>query len=124
MRRRILARRGPRWPLAWLLQWIVMALVGFLTALTASIHPALYAVALWGCTPLAGGATAFGAVRRGLLNYAAWIAPPICLYAAYRALWGYAPPAAAALICAFCSLVGAAAGEVYVQQHKNEQRRH
>ena len=99
------------WILAWLLQIAAMLAVCLLQALTYTVHPALYAALLWALVPLAGAYTAYRAVRRGLLNYAAWIAPPVCLYAAHYAIWGFAPSAGAALLTAFCALVGAAAGE-------------
>ena len=112
-----------RWIVAWLVQIAVMLAAAALGAFAAAAHPAVRALALWGLIPGLGGYTAFWAVRRGLLNYAAWLAPPLCLYAAHFAVWGYAPSAGAALWCAFCALVGAAAGEVFAQQKRNEKRR-
>lgn len=107
-----------RWPRALLLQILCAFAAGFITALCMGLHPIAAAMALWLFMPCAGAFTAFRAVLRGLLNYAAWLAPPVCLYAAYCALWGYAPPAGAALLTAFFALVGAAAGEVYTHSRK------
>lgn len=112
---------GRRWPMAWGVQIAVTLAAGFAAAAAYGVHPALYGAMLWGLVPLAGGWTACRAVRRGLLNYAAWIAPPACLYAAHYALWRFAPSAGAALLCAFVSLVGAAAGEV-LNQNKNAKK--
>ena len=106
------------WILAWLLQIATMLAVCLVQALTYTVHPVLYAALLWILVPLAGGCTAYRAVRRGLLNYAAWIAPPVCLYAAHYGMWGFAPSAGAALLAAFCALVGAATGEVVKQRKK------
>lgn len=106
----------PGWIAAWLIQIAAMLCAGALSALSLGIHPALYGVALWLLTPLFGAYTALRAVRRGLLNYAAWIAPPVCQCAAHVLIWGYLPPAGAMLLCAFVSLVGAAAGEVLNQR--------
>lgn len=114
----------PGWIVAWLIQIAEMLVICALGALALGLHPAAYALALWGIIPLTGAFTACRAVRRGLLNYAAWIAPPICLFAAHTAIWGYVPPAGALLLCAFVSLVGAAAGEVMIrqkQQHETEE---
>ena len=110
--------RQANWGIAWVIQILSSLAAGMLTALMAGLHPIAGSIALWLFMPCAGAFTAFRAVRRGLLNYAAWIAPPACLYAANILIWGYAPPAGGALFCAFLSLTGAAAGEVYNQQHK------
>lgn len=101
-----------RWLRAWLVQVALMLAACLLQAATYPVSPALYGALLWGAVPLAGLATACLAVRRGLNNYLAWLAPAPCLYAAHYALWRFAPSPGAALLTAFASLVGAAAGEV------------
>ena len=73
-------------------------------------------------TTAAGLLTACAAVKRGLNNYAAWIAPPACLFAVHYAVWGFSPPAGAALVTALTSLVGAAAGEVIVHGKRRGKR--
>lgn len=104
--------RDRRWLWALLLQIAASAAAG-LAASASEIGPGWARIlALWVAVPLIGGVTAFRAVTAGLLNYLAWIAPPALLYIAHIALWGYVPPVSAALLCAFVSLVGAAAGEV------------
>ena len=108
----------PGWIAAWAVQIAVMLGAGALSALSLGVHPALYGAALWLLMPLLGAYTALRAVRRGLLNYAAWIAPPVCECAAHVLIWGYLPPAGAMLLCAFVSLIGAAAGEVLNRQNK------
>jgi len=105
-----------RWILAWALQAAEMLAVGLLAALTEGVSPALRGALLWGAAPLAGLLTACRAVGRGLNNYLAWLAPAACLLAAYRLVWGFSPPAGPALLTAFLSLVGAAAGEVLVRR--------
>ena len=105
------------WALAWLIQAIVMFLVCAGASLSIGVSPTLYDMMLWFVVPVCGAATACAAVRFGrLLNYAAWIAPPACLFWAHYLVWGFAPPAGCALLCAFVSLVGAAAGEVLRQR--------
>ena len=116
-------KRHFKWPAAWGIQIVEALIAGALASLSLGIHPWAYNVALWALTPLIGAITAFQAVRRGLLNYAAWIAPPACLCAAHTLIWGYLPSAGAMLLCAFIALVGAASGEVYIQQHQNHHRR-
>ena len=106
------------WPKALAIQILFSLAAGLLTSLAEGLSPVVSALALWLFMPLAGAFTAFQAVRRGLLNYAAWLAPPVSLYVAHFLLWRYAPPAGPALLCAFISLVGAAAGEVYVQRKR------
>lgn len=109
-------RRG--WLIAWAIQAAEMLAACALASLSLELHPALYGLALWLLVPLLGALTACRAVLRGLLNYAAWIAPPLCLLAAHTLIWGYVPPAGAMLLCAFISLIGAAAGEVLNRQKK------
>ena len=101
-----------RWVLAWIMQIVVMAVVCALAALSEGAQMPVRILMLWLVTPLTGGITAFIAVRRGLLNYVAWIAPPVVHYIVYLMLWGYVPPVSSALLCALISLIGAAAGEV------------
>ena len=105
-----------RWLRALALQVIVMAAVGLLAALAEGAGALPRALMLWVAAPLAGLYTACQAVRRGLNNYLAWIPPAPCLYGANLLVWGYAPPAGPALLTAFTSLVGAAAGQVLLQR--------
>lgn len=88
-----------------------MLAVSLAASFVEPASPALGGILLWAVVPLAGLFTACRTVRRGLNNYLAWIAPPVCLFAAHYALWRFSPPAGAALLTAFTSLVGAAAGE-------------
>ena len=111
-----------RWIWALGLQILEMLAACALQALSYGVHPALYGALLWAGVPLAGLLTACAAVRRGLNNYAAWIAPPACLFAAHFALWDFSPSAGAALLTALTSLVGAAAGEVFVQRNARKKR--
>ena len=104
------------WLLAWLIQIAAMLVVCLLQALTYPVSPVLYAALLWVGLPLAGFATALLAVRHGLNNYLAFLAPAPCLYAAHYALWRFAPSAGAALVTCLVSLVGAATGEVMNQR--------
>lgn len=118
-RNRIMRRALPmkkKWLCAWLIQIVIMLIVCVLQALSYMLSVILYDILLWGMVPLAGLLTAYRAVKRGLLNYAAWIAPPVCLYFSHLIVWGFAPSAGAALLSAFVSLIGAAAGEVSVQR--------
>ena len=103
-------RRG--WIISWIIQICAMAAVCLGASLLEAAPPPVRALALWVEAPVAGGASAFWVVRRGLSNYLAWIAPPVTLYAAFLALWGDAPPLSAALLCALAAFIGAAAGEV------------
>ena len=108
------------WAIAWVLQVIAMLIVSAGASVSIGASVPLYNLALWIAVPACGALTACAAVRfGGLLNYTAWVAPPACLFLAHYLIWGFAPPAGPALLCAFVSLVGAAAGEV-LRQHKNQ----
>ena len=112
-----------RWIRAWALQIIEMLAVGLLTALSEEAGALPRGAMLWGVAPLAGMLTACRAVRRGLNNYLAWIAPAPCLFAMNYLLWGFSPPVGPTLLAAFTSLVGAAAGEVLRQQGERRQNK-
>ena len=107
-----------RWLWAWLGQIAVMLAVSLLASLARPASEALYSLLTWALVPAAGLLTACAAVRLGLNNYLAWLAPAPCLYAAHYALWRFSPSAGAALLTAFLSLVGAAAGDVLNQRRK------
>lgn len=104
------------WWIAWGIQILEMLAAGLIASLSFAVHPALYAALLWAGMPLAGLFASCRAVRRGLNNYLAWLAPAPCLYAAHYALWGFSPAAGAGLLTAFFALVGAAAGQVLNQR--------
>ena len=104
------------WIRAWALQILEMLAVCLLAALAEGAGALLHGLLLWGLVPLAGLLSACRAVRRGLNNYLAWIAPIHCLYGANRLVWGFSPPAGAALLAALAALVGAAAGQVMLQR--------
>lgn len=106
------------WATAWLVQALTMLAAGAVTAGTDLLHPALFAVLSWAGMPVLGLISACRATRRGLLNYAAWIAPPVCMWLSHFLIWKYSPAPGPVLLCAFVSLVGAAAGEVLNQQKK------
>ncbi len=109
-----------RWLWAWLEQIGIMLAVGALVALADGLGPLARGVALWGVAPLAGLLTSCHAVRRGLNNYAAWIAPALCLWGTNLLIWGYSPPAGPALLTAFTSLMGAAAGAVLNEREQKD----
>lgn len=105
-----------KWPLVWLAQWASMFAAGLLIAASDLLGAAVYAAASWIGMPLLGAVSAYRATRRGLLNYAAWIAPPVCMGASHWLLYGYPPATGPVLLSALISLVGAAAGEVMNQR--------
>lgn len=107
-----------RWLKALLIQATEALAFGALAALSLGLDARLYAALMWAGAPLAGLFSAARAVGRGLNNYAAWIAPPVCLFAAHLAIWMYPPAPGALLLTAFAALVGAAAGEVLRQRDR------
>ena len=110
--------KGLRWLWIWLIQIAVMALLSLLASLSFFASGALYGICLWLLLPLAGAVSAYLATVKGLLNYAAWLAPAIVLVAVHALLYGYAPHLGQVFLLAFVSLVGAAAGEVVKRGRK------
>ena len=107
-----------RWLWVWLIQIAAMAALSLLASLSFFVSGALYGLCLWLLMPLAGCISACIATLKGLLNYAAWLAPAVVLTAVHALLYGYAPHLGQIFLLAFVSLVGAAAGEVLLRQKK------
>ena len=106
------------WPVVWLMQFLAMVAGGFLTALAHIPGGVVTALASWIFMPLLGGFSACLATLRGLLNYIAWMAPPICMALTHYLLWRYMPDAGPVLLCALISIIGAATGEVLKERKK------
>lgn len=104
------------WLLIWLLQFAAMFLLAALTALSILAGSFVHALFQWGLMPLSGFVSAMWATRKGLLNYVAWIAPPVMMLAGNLLIWGYALSTGPVFLCGFISLVGAATGEVLKRQ--------
>ena len=109
-------RRRIGWPLIWLIQAAAALLLGVLTALSAWLGGVVHGAFLWAVMPLGGMAAGCIATRGGLNNYLAWLAPPLMEVLGSLLVWGYSPQAGPVFLCAFLSLVGAAAGEVLKRQ--------
>lgn len=107
-----------KWWKAWLVQFALMTAACAAAELSYYISALLRDILIWAAIPLLGAYTAMKAVLGGLNNYAAWIAPPVCAVLASIALWGFVPHAGPVLVCAFVSLVGAAAGDVRSRQRR------
>ena len=103
------------WLIVWLVQAAAVFALGCVLALSLWLNHALYSACMWALMPLVGFISAYLATVKGLLNYAAWIAPPVAMTLSHMVVWYYPPATAAILLCAFVSLVGAAAGEVKLQ---------
>lgn len=81
------------------------------------------AVLLWIAVPISGAVTACFVTVKGVSPYLAWILPPVmATFAGLIASMGYAPSAGAMLLCAFVSLIGAAAGDVLTRPRKGGKR--
>lgn len=107
-----------RWLWIWLVQTVCMAVLAVAAAGSLFISSALYEVCMWGLLPLAGGACACLCTRKGLLNYAAMLAPPVMQVLGHILLWGYGPEVPPVCLCGLVSMIGAAAGEVIKGQDK------
>ena len=107
-----------KWLWILLIQCISMLAFGALISLSIIPGKVFHGICLWGVAPIAGFISACMATRRGLLNYAAWIAPPAMEVFGSLLVWGYSPAMGPVFLCAFISLVGAATGEVLNRQYK------
>ena len=109
-----------RWLWVWLIQIAVSLLIALPISLSLWLGGAVHAACMWGLSPILGFISGLVATRRGLLNHAAWIAPPAMLFVGYEISWGYPPPVGPVFLCGFISLVGAATGEVLNQRQKKK----
>ena len=113
-------RNRLRWLWVWLIQIVASLLMSLPLSMSLWLGGAVHAACMWGLSPILGFISALVATRKGLLNHAAWIAPPVMLFVGYLIAWGYPPQPGPVLLCAFISLVGAATGEVCNQQQKRK----
>ena len=115
------ARRGRlRWLWVWLIQIAISLLFTLPISLSLWLGGAVHALCMWMLSPILGFLSGLIATRKGLLNYAAWIAPPVMLFVGYEIAWGYPPSPGPVFLCGFVSLVGAATGEVLNQRQKKK----
>ncbi|MBQ3079949.1 MAG: hypothetical protein IJC48_08150 [Clostridia bacterium] len=109
--------------LSFLYSLLITALTALVTEMLKPV-PALYSVGIWALVPLSGAIGAYIAVRRGVNAYLAWLVPPICAaLVPLIASMGYLPPAGRVLMCAFISIVGAAAGDTGNSFDKKRRRK-
>ena len=107
-----------KWLLILLIQLISMLALGALISLSVIPGKVFHGICQWGVMPICGFISACMATKKGLLNYAAWIAPPVMEVFGNLLVWGYSPSIGPVFLCAFISLVGAATGEVLKVQNK------
>ena len=112
MKKRKYSNIPARWLWIWLIQIASMLALSLLSSLSFMLSAVVYNICMWVLMPVAGAYSACMATIKGLLNYAAWIAPWACMLFVHLLLYGYAPGLGMLALCAFVSLVGAAAGEV------------
>ena len=113
-------RFPPRWLWVMLLEMICSLAICLLLGLSLWLGGFVHGLCKWVLTPACGLLCACIATRAGFLNYLAFLVPPLMCLAANLILWGYLPHPAPVLVCAFASLVGAAAGEVLKRQHEKQ----
>lgn len=96
-----------------LAQFIGMAALTYVLFNGMHLSMFLYSVGAWVIWPLAGLVSAYMVTVRGVNNYLAWPAPPLAGILAHYLAFFYLPTSAGpVLICALCSIIGAAAGDV------------
>ena len=96
-----------------LLQFAGMAGLTYAMFNTLYISSIIYSACAWVLWPIAGIVSAYLVTVKGVNNYLAWLAPPTAGILAHYLAFFYMPESAGPfLICAVCSIVGAAAGDV------------
>lgn len=109
-------RQSKAVPLKWL--WILLIQASSLLLLSILLEQSYYfsivlhQICTWLIFPAAALLSACLATRRGLLNYVAWLIPPAMQFLGYFICWPYSIRPGPVFLCAFLSLIGAAAGEV------------
>ena len=99
--------------LAFLLQWVALLMADCLMSLTIWFAGPWYKIAAWGLMPLFGMAGAYWATVRGVNNYLAWLASPVCAFASHWLVAGFTPDGPGpTLLSALLAIIGAAAGDV------------
>ena len=115
-------KKGLGWAAVWLIQLAALAaayalLVWVSVAAAAAMEAYwLYVVCLWALLPALGIWASYWATLRGLLNYAAWVGPPLAMWLVHYEIVGYSPEAGAVIVAALAALIGASAGEVRRQR--------
>lgn len=109
-----------KWLWILLIQIISMLALNALLSLSIASGKFLHYLCMWGIAPICGFFSACIATRKGLLNYAAWLTPPVTEVIGNLLVWGYSPAVGPVFLCAFISLVGAATGEVLKSQNKHK----
>ena len=102
--------------LAFALQLGAMALASAAAALLPLLFSALNAplkvILQWIMLPLLGGVTAGVASRAGITHYLAWLPPPVLVSAVPWLIVGYPLQPGAMLLCCLVSMIGASTGDV------------
>ena len=115
--------RNKNIPLKWLwillIQMASLLLLSLLLERTYYLSIALHTICTWAIFPIAGMFSACFATRKGLLNYVAWFIPPAMQFLGYFISWPYFIKPGPVFLCAFISLIGAAAGEVLKKRDKH-----
>lgn len=117
----MLKRLFSGWRALWALQFFAMLLIALFATFLPLFFPyaatPLRVIFLWLLPCSVGPVTACIATRKGLISYAAWFVPPLVHSAVPWLCIGYPPTPGSMLVCAFLSLVGAAAGDVLYRRN-------
>lgn len=113
-------KKAPKMKWLWILLIQIASMLALSALISLSIIPGklFHRICQWGVMPVCGFISACLATKKGLLNYAAWIAPPVMEIFGNLLVWGYSPAMGPVFMCAFISLIGAATGEVLKKQTK------
>ena len=103
---------------ALILELILCVLAGTAVFLLKPVKT-LHALLVWAVFPVFAIFISFKTVKKGVNPYLAWLPPPIGLtLGALAGTLCYLPNGGSMLLCAFASLFGAAAGDVYLNRGK------
>lgn len=111
------------WPVVLAIQAAAVLAVSYGTYQLLWLSPVLYEIGAWALIPLLGALSAYVATVRGLLNYVAWVVPPIMAVLGHELAFFYPPGAGPVFLCAVLSVVGAATGEVVKRRHGDKRRK-
>ncbi len=94
-----------------LVMTILSAAAAFIPLWLSHLYRVCVIVFQWLMLSIAGAVTSFFVCRKGVNCYLGWILAPVCVSVVPWILIGYPVDPGVMLVCAFVSVIGAAAGQ-------------
>ena len=110
--KKIIASRAASIALQLAVMAIASAAAGLLPLLLPELYTPLRVILQWIMLPLLGGVTAGVASRAGVSHYLSWLPPPLIVSAVPWLIVGYPLRPGVMLLCCLISMIGASTGEV------------